>query len=234
MYVEGRWADNAYTIDGRNQHARVDALDHLLPDAEEKEPGRDDGDEPPAVSRSVPLASAALGITGKLDLVSVQGDEAVPVETKRRRVPETERRAYDTVRVQLMAQGLLLREHGYACRRGVVYYAGSRTRVEVPFDDELEELTRATIDRTRSAAGRDVIPEPLEGLAQVQRLLAVGDLPAGRDAGAAGRAAAAGVGPGHRLKARGKDVRRMVPSRDAGQPLYVQAQGAFVGKTKAG
>ena len=41
-------------------------------------------------------------------------------------------------RVQLMAQGLLLREQGYACDHGVLYFAGSRTRVDVPFDDVKE------------------------------------------------------------------------------------------------
>ena len=233
MYVEGRWADNAFTIDGRNQHRRVDALDHLLPEAQERpaKPKRDDGDAPPAVSRSVPLASDALGITGKLDLVATDGDEAVPVETKRRRVPDCEGRAYDTVRVQLMAQGLLLREAGYQCSRGVVYYAGSRTRVEVPFDDALERLTLDIIQKTREAAGREVIPEPLEdspkcngcslsGICLPDETLALRDLPRLRESEQI-------TG----LTVKGKPVRRMVPSRDTGMPLYVQEQGGFVGKT---
>jgi len=32
MYVEGRWADNAFTVEGRNVHRRADQLDHVLPD----------------------------------------------------------------------------------------------------------------------------------------------------------------------------------------------------------
>jgi CRISPR-associated protein Cas1 len=31
MHVEGRWADNQYTVEGRHAHRRPDALDHLLP-----------------------------------------------------------------------------------------------------------------------------------------------------------------------------------------------------------
>jgi hypothetical protein len=31
MYVEGRWADNQYTVEGRHVHRRVDKVDHLLP-----------------------------------------------------------------------------------------------------------------------------------------------------------------------------------------------------------
>ena len=69
MYVEGRWADNAYTVDGANQHRRVDALDHLLPAADAGPvgpvgpagPRRDDGDEPPKVSRSVAAGVGGAG-----------------------------------------------------------------------------------------------------------------------------------------------------------------------------
>src|ERR1700728_4164500 len=70
MYVEGRWEDNAYTVEGRHVHRRVDHLDHLLPgaadagaaDADAAERGEEaGGDAPPEISRSVPLASAVLG-----------------------------------------------------------------------------------------------------------------------------------------------------------------------------
>ncbi len=156
----------------------------------------------------------------------------MPVETKRRRVPDTERRAYDEVRVQLMAQGLLLREHGYRCDRGVVYYAGSRTRVEVPFDAELETLTLEIVRKTRVAASREVIPEPLEdspkcngcslnAICLPDETLALRDLPRVRESDQV-------TG----LTVHGRPVRRMVPTRDAGLPLYVQEQGCFVGKTK--
>jgi hypothetical protein len=37
MHVEGRWADNEYTVEGRHAHRRVDELDHLLPEAPEGE-----------------------------------------------------------------------------------------------------------------------------------------------------------------------------------------------------
>src|SRR6202167_5294536 len=70
MFVEGRWADNQFTVEGRHVHRRVDALDHLLPEAPEKKEdegpahGQDAhatvGDEPPVVARSVPLSSEVL------------------------------------------------------------------------------------------------------------------------------------------------------------------------------
>ena len=80
MHVEGRWADNVYTVEGRNVHRRVDRIDHVLPDpeaAEEAEDAQEEeqasakgGDEPPTVTRSVNVGSDSLGLTGKLDLVS--------------------------------------------------------------------------------------------------------------------------------------------------------------------
>lgn len=148
MHVEGRWADNVYTLEGREVHRRVDRLDHVLPDPEGKGNGKkpsaqDDGDEAPAVSRSVSLGSETLGLTAKLDLVSTAGDEAVPVDTKRGRVPNNPERSWEPERVQVMAQGLLLREHGYRTDHGVLYFAGSRTRVDVPFTAELEARTNS-------------------------------------------------------------------------------------------
>jgi CRISPR-associated endonuclease Cas1/CRISPR-associated protein Cas4 len=244
MYVEGRWEDNAYTVEGRHVHRRVDRLDHLLPEAggdraaasaaAAKGGKPSEGDDPPVVSRSVPLASAELGLSAKLDLVSSDGTEAVPVETKRGRVPNNAQRSHDTHRVQLMAQGLLLREHGYTCDHGIIYFAGSRTRVDVPFTPELERKTRDLIEQTRRAVSLTVIPDPLDdspkcngcslaGICLPDETLALRRL---ADAGAAPP-----IKPRH---GEGEEdeamVRRLYPSRPDATPLYVQTQGAYVGK----
>ena len=251
MYVEGRFEDNQYTVDGRHVHRRVDRLDHVLPtaDATAEPAGRrraaaaTGGDDPPVVSRSVPLASSTLGVTGKLDLVATDGDEAVPVETKRGRVPAVPQRSRDTHRVQLMAQGLLLREHGYRCDHGVVYFAGSRTRVDVPFTAELERQTVDLIGRTRAAVSLTVLPEPLDDSPKCNGCSVAGiclpdETLALRQAAAADAAAAdPGAAPpppvtrrvGGRREA-GGGVRRLYPPRPDAVPLYVQHQGAFVGK----
>src|SRR5690606_8015038 len=149
---------NAYTLEGKEAHRRVDRLDHVLPDpdaeaeTDSEEGGDGDGDERPVISRSVSLASERLGITAKLDLVSTAGDEAVPVDTKRGRAPNNPERSWEPERVQLMAQGLLLREHGYRTDHGVLYFAGSKTRVDVPFTPELEALPLRRIHEARQAA----------------------------------------------------------------------------------
>ena len=234
MHVDGRWADNVFTVEGQVIHQRADRLDHVLPDAVAVGPpadqsaapadadakAPDDGDEPPVISRSVPLDSPRLGLSAKLDLVSTAGDEAVPVETKRGRVPRTPERSYEPERVQLMAQGLLLREHGYRCDHGVLYYAGSHTRVDVPFTPELEARTLALIAEARQVAARSDLPPPLEdspkcngcslsGICLPDETLALRLVPPDPAAPA---------------------VRRLYPAHDDALPLYVQEQGASVGK----
>jgi CRISPR-associated protein Cas1 len=226
MHVEGRWADNVYTEEGREVHRRVDRLGHVLPDPERdapsKRPASDDGDEPPVVRRSVDLGSEQLGLIAKLDLVSTAGDEAVPVDTKRGRAPATPERSWEPERVQLMAQGLLLREHGYRTDHGVLYFAGSRTRVDVPFTPELEARTLRLIDAARAAVTSTVLPDPLDdspkcngcslaGICLPDETLALRQVPAEGHAGE-------GV------------VRRLYPPREHALPLYVQEQGARVGK----
>lgn len=236
MQVEGRWEDNHYTVEGQAVHRRVDEIDHVLPDArpagdkgraDDEDPGRSsrsaegDNDEPPTIRRSVSLSSEVLGITAKLDLVSTLDDEAVPVETKRGRVPDNPERSYEPERVQLMAQALLLREHGYTCTHGFLYFRGSRTRVEIPFTDELERSTRAYIAEARAAATSTRLPPPLDDSPKCNGCSLSGIcLPDETLALVAGAPEEGTVEP-----------RRLYPVRDEAMPLYVQEQGATVGKS---
>jgi len=247
MHVEGRFVDNHFTVEGRTAHRRVDQVDHVLPDAERESPMvrervKDDlqslgllpreggaaGDEPPVISRSVPLGSATLGITAKLDLVSSDGEEAVPVETKRGRVPDNAERSWEPERVQLMAQGLLLREAGYVVDHGMLYFAASRTRVMVHFTPELETHTRELIALAKQATDRIDLPDPLEdspkcrgcslnAICLPDETLALQHSPAD---------------PSMELTIDGNPLRRLYPVRDDATPLYVQEPGARVGTSR--
>jgi len=232
MHVEGRWEGNRYTEEGKEVHRRVDRLGHVLPDpskAEEEATRQNDasGEERPTVSRSVSLGSSELGLTAKLDLVSTNGEEAVPIETKRGRVPNNPERSWEPERVQLMAQGLLLREHGYRSDHGVLYFAGSRTRVDVPFDRTLEDRTRELIKAARRASRSRAIPQPLDDSPKCDGCSLSGIcLP---DETLALRA----VPPASENPEVGPDVppvRRLYPLRVHALPLYVQEQGAKIGK----
>jgi len=250
MHVEGRWADNVYTVEGRHVHRRIDALDHLLPDAISPDAPPSvtaastdsaavkTGDEPPTISRSVPLSSEELGLSAKLDLVATDGDEAVPVETKRGRVPNNAEQSWEPERVQLMAQGLLLREHGYNCDHGVLYFAGSRTRVTIPFTPALEMETLQLIYAARAAAKSEVIPPPLDHSPKCNGCSLAGIcLPDETLALRANETVQVGL-PVVAVKPRHGEgdeaptmIRRLYPPRPDATPLYVQEQGAYVSKS---
>jgi CRISPR-associated protein Cas1 len=215
MHVQGRWTDNAFTEDGRNVHQRVDGEEDLLP-----VPAGDPGDAAPAVGRSISLSSQHWALTGKMDLVETDGDEAVPVEYKRGQVPDNPERSWEPERVQLMAQGLLLREAGYRCERGILYFAASRTRIEIALDSSLRARTLDLLAQAQAITERIEEPPPLDHSRKCQGCSLAGIcLP----------------DETHLLLGTGADeetgVRRLYPPRDDAQPLYVQEQGAMLGKT---
>ena len=155
-WVQGEWADSADTVDGRYRHQRVDKRSGDLPDADEAEQEKTE-----IHARSVTLSSNKLGLIAKLDLIEGDGNQVMPVDYKRGKRPHTPRGVYDPERVQICAQGLLLREHGYVCEEGAIYYVASKERVNVPLDDELLALTRNAIAELRAMAAGGRIPEPL-------------------------------------------------------------------------
>lgn len=224
MYVDGRWGDNVFTEEGRSAHARLDAADDVLPEAPadvsaDSASDAAPSDPEPVVARSVMLSSDGLGLVGKLDLVELDGGEALPVDTKRGHPPDNPWRCYEPERVQLMAQALLLREHGFACARGMLYFAGARRRVLVELSPELEARTVYLLREAQALAKRRDPPPPLSDSPKcVGCSLAGLCLPDeinyldGRTANAPG------------------DLRRLYPARDDALPLYVQEQGARVGK----
>ena len=257
MHVDGRFVDNQYTVEGRHAHRRVDKVEHVLDAALPGSSSADGGDEQedggaasapgdaaPEIIRSVTLTSEILGLTGKLDLVAVDGDEAVPVETKRGRVPETPLRSWPPERVQLMAQALLLREHGYTVTRGVLYFAASRTRVTIELTRELEEETRWLLRDAHRAAAATVLPDPLTESPKCRGCSLNGVclpdetrvLHALRIDGLAEWAPEPEPEPPPPPPAARNrpgtlpDVRRFFPARDAARPLYVQQPGTRIGK----
>ena len=236
MHVDGRWDDNEFTLEGKEAHRRVDRKDQGLPPPTDDEQPFADNDDPPVVARSVMLGSPTLGMTAKLDLVGTSGDVALPVETKRGRVPNNWERSWEPERVQLMAQGLLLREHGYKCDRGVLYFAGSRSRVEITFTPELEARTRELVGLARKASLATVLPPPLEdspkcsGCSLNSICLPDETLVLQRGEALRQEAAAAEAADSEEATEPGPAVRRLYSPRVSAVPLYVQEQGARIGK----
>ncbi len=125
--------------------------------------------------RSVMLGSELLGVVAKLDLVEVTLDEPLsatsvsaargvcPVEYKTGAPREGEegRELWDADRMQLGLQILLLRENGYTCNEGVVFYRQTRQRVRFVLTVEDENWIRRGIAAAR-ACSAGPIPPPLD------------------------------------------------------------------------
>ncbi|MBP6875661.1 MAG: CRISPR-associated endonuclease Cas1 [Candidatus Eisenbacteria bacterium] len=226
-YVDGLFADNVDTVSGRSAHKRIDAHEDKLPE------NSDDGEL--QVARSVMLSSERLGIIARIDLIEVDGEGATPVDTKKGHVPDVPGQAYDPEKVQLCAQALLLREHGMPCDHGYLYYAQSRTRIRVDFDEALERLTRQAIADARAAGEASAPPPPLVDSPKCPRCSLVGiclpDEVNYLRATTAGSEVTVEHSPGPD-KSGGDDhrPRRLVPAREDAFPVYVQGYGAHIGK----
>jgi CRISPR-associated endonuclease Cas1/CRISPR-associated protein Cas4 len=213
-WVQGEWADSADTVEGRRVHRRVDQRRGSPPDAA----AAADDDEPAekVAVHSLELSSDALGLIARLDLAEFEGRRAVPVDTKRGKRPHVARGAYEPERVQLCAQALLLEEHGYEVPEGVLYFAASRERVKVVFDDELRAATRQAAAGLRLVASGGQIPPPLENSPKCPRCsLSPICLP----------------DEVHYLRSAATPPRPLAVGQAPALPMYVQARGAKVAKS---
>jgi CRISP-associated protein Cas1 len=164
--VQGEFAHNYFTVDGKHVHESADTAGGQLPDPQPRA-REDDSDAETAAStpyqaRSVWLTSEALGITAKIDIV--EGDASgnvVPIEYKRGKAPDLAEGAYLPERVQLCSHVLLLREQGYTCDNAEIYFAKSKKRVTIAITDSFVERTIWAIRVAREVAARSEPPPPL-------------------------------------------------------------------------
>jgi CRISPR-associated protein Cas1 len=115
-------------------------------------------------TRSVALSSERLGITAKLDVIEERDGEAYPVEYKRSTAPRDDDGRptfWENDAIQLCAQAMLLEEEmGVAIAHGVLYYIGSKERVDVALDDAANEDPRGNRPDPRTVR-QPTPPEPL-------------------------------------------------------------------------
>lgn len=264
-WVQGEWADNLETRQGTFGHRNVDKPSRKpvpLPTTKEQQQTEQNGEpssEPangaptsldpqpstldPIHARSLTLSAPGEGLVAKLDLLELDGNTVTPVDYKRGSVPDIPEGAYEPERVQLCAQGLILRENGYDCREGVIYYIASRRRVTIPFDDALVARTREQAAAFRQTAAESKLPPPLEDSPKCPRCSLVGIcLPdetnhlrtiAPRDSwDNPDEAAEPTVDERSSPSRPNRDgLRRLVPTRDDALPLYLQGQGLSLTKS---
>jgi len=208
-WVQGEWTENEDTVKGAVVHRRAEVETGRFPAPDELEA------DARLEARSVLLSAPRLGLIARMDVVETEDGSVRPVDYKKgspgRDGP------WEPERVQLCVQGLVLRENGYRCEEGEIYYAGTRQRVRVHFDAALVDRTLAVLEELRRVAESPLPPPPLVESPKCPRCSLVGICLPDETAYLRGEGSS--------------EVRRLVPARDDAAPLYVVEQGAVVGRS---
>jgi CRISPR-associated protein Cas1 len=192
-------------------------------------------------SRSVQMGSERLGVVAKMDLVESKTGkedlltalEVCPVDYKAGAPKEGEEanELWDTDKMQLGLQALILRDNGYACNEGIIYYRATKQRVRLPITSELENWILQNIAEARRIV-TGPIPPPLVNspkcvrcslapvcLPDETRMLAE---PPPLDVDLSEK-------PDSFAQKSEESPRRLIAARDDARPLYLNTQGFRVG-----
>lgn len=147
IHLEQVWSENLYTAEGREMHERADSAVTSYREGVK-------------VTRSVPLRSTVLGVSGVADVVEWhrQKDEyqPFPVEYKRGKPKK-----HDADKVQLCAQALCLEEmRSCTILSGALFYGQTMHRLDVVFDEELRSKTSAAAAGVHELFACGLTPHP--------------------------------------------------------------------------
>lgn len=224
MYVQGLFDESRDTLEGRIAHtkrvSKTKAAAPVEPEVQETtSPWRAD------LVRELTLSSERIGITGKFDIVLETFDEIVPVEIKHGPAPvgnapfqvgpyRLEGNAWGNDQVQLAGQIALLREAGYSCQRGRLYYRQSASLVELAFSQNLQASLDWVVGQTLQLIDGEM-PPPLKDSAKCIRCsLNYICLP----------------DETHHLKGNLEDPRQLYPGREDCGLLHIVTPGTRLGK----
>lgn len=146
IHVEGVWADNRLTVEGRHLHERADS-------------GKSERRASVRTARALAVRSLRLGLTGKADVVEFSVDPSgaahpFPVEYKRGRPKQG-----DCDRIQLCAQALCLEEMlGVHIPEGSLFYGVTRRRLRVVFDEVMRATVAAGAARLHELVAQSITP----------------------------------------------------------------------------
>lgn len=155
IHIEQMWAENVLTVEGNIMHA----VSH----DEERTEKRGDL----LITRGLSVASHAMGITGKCDVVEFHADpdgvplfgyegswRPYPVEYKRGRP-----KAHDADILQLCAQAMCLEEMlGCAIPAGSLFYGEPHRRQAVDFTEDIRQQVREVVAQMRALYRRGHTP----------------------------------------------------------------------------
>jgi CRISPR-associated exonuclease Cas4 len=146
IHVEGLWAEDAATAEGRILHERVDS------GQQETRPGV-------RIARGLAIRSLALGVAGRADVVEFRGKPPRPFPVEYKRGKPKSHRADE---VQLCAQAICLEEMcGGDVPEGALFYGVTRRRTMVTFDAGLRALTARVARDARANIAAFRTPPPV-------------------------------------------------------------------------
>ncbi len=212
QFLEGEFADSAALAEGRLAHRWIDAAEDAVPE-----------DFQPFHARSVSLDAPQAGVCCRIDLLEGDGSSVTPVEYKLGEArPEG---LYEPHLMQLAAQCLALRENGFICEAGMVYYIRSQERVAVRFDPSLMDRAKSLLSSMRSTLQRGETPMPLQNSSRCDRCSLAGiclpdEVNLLQDSRAGGEA----------KEGSEEKIRMLLAARDDAVPVYVVGQGKTVRK----
>lgn len=206
-FVDGDFVDNEHTVEGSRRHETVDKEKGAFP-----KPDEIFGD---FKARGVTLSSEEFGIISKLDIIESTEGNVSPVEIKKGKGPDEG--AWPADIVQIGAQMQILKDNGYRCNEGFIYYARSNKKIQIEYNDELLIELVTTINGMQSSMETKTLPPPLRNSRKCDGCsLAPICLPDEINA------------LSHEEEE--IEIRRMFPSRDDTRPLILQEQGSYLSK----
>ncbi|MDQ1313694.1 MAG: CRISP-associated protein Cas1 [Euryarchaeota archaeon] len=224
-WIQGEFLDSADTVDGRYQHRRVDI-----------DSGKISDDFETFHARSVYLSGSSCGITCRIDLLEGDGNGVKPIDYKRGEAPDIPEGAYEPERIQICAQGLVLKENGFVCNEGIIYFVKSKKRVPIQFDETLVSRTKELIAALKQTAEQGEMPPPLEHSPKCNRCSLAGiclpdEITLLKELEYYDEKASKKVGTTEdKTRPATSNIRRLLPSRDDSIPVYVVGQGNTVRK----
>ncbi|MCL6636907.1 MAG: CRISPR-associated protein Cas4 [Alicyclobacillus sp.] len=144
IHLEQTFLENADTLKGRWQHARVDSEQVLSARGY-------------PVYTSFPVWSESLGLTGKCDAIEWRDGVPFPVEFKR---GPRRRALHDDI--QLAAQALCLEEMlGIPVRIGAIFHIQSHRRRYIEIDETLRQQVKDIAQAVRTLLQQSTLPPAL-------------------------------------------------------------------------
>lgn len=208
------------------------------------ESGAKDAEPETIHSRSVQMGSERLGVVAKMDLVETKAEkedlftalEVCPVDYKAGAPKEGEEanELWDTDKMQLGLQALILRDNGYTCNEGIIYYRATKQRVRLPITPELESWILQNLAQARRVVTGPIPPPLVNSPKCVRCSLAPVCLPDETrmltHPPAETETGAQDVSPPPPAESAERELpRRLNAPRDDTRPLYLNTQGFRVG-----